>query len=180
MSEVPIGTACFLKHRGLVLLEDDPKPMNKDCNVFMVGRMKPQQEEKKQAPSLAPILLFVVSSAIGKTFATKIIAHAKGCGSAIVLSPSITAQSVPLFINAPSRIDHLLFTEIAIDKPKSRLVPRYVQLNKEEIQALLLQRKIEMKNLSIMNRHDAIARYLGFVPGEVVHALESDTYRLVV
>eukprot|EP00055_Hartaetosiga_balthica_P001834 m.2003 g.2003 ORF g.2003 m.2003 type:complete len:229 (+) comp1690_c0_seq1:95-781(+) len=86
----------------------------------------------------------------------------------------------------PIVIEQFYKEELMLNVTKHCYVPRHEILTPEEKEQLLARYKIKDHNLPLMQENDAISRYYGLVPGQVVRIIRPSptaglyvTYRLV-
>lgn len=106
----------------------------------------------------------------------------------IVVVDSITAMAKRALQTAEALlVETFVLADLVVNITKHKLVPKHTLLTAEEKAALLERYHLKETQLPRINQHDAVARFLGLRPGNVVRIERNSetagryiTYRLVV
>lgn len=98
----------------------------------------------------------------------------------VILSDISTPALRAMAQEFSKKIEILKRTDLAWDKLQFRLVPHYAILSEHQIRTEEIRRKFKREDLPKMYTVDPVARLLGFRQGQVVWAMDYDTWRLVI
>ncbi|QHO04746.1 hypothetical protein S245_072121 [Arachis hypogaea] len=105
----------------------------------------------------------------------------------IVQSKMTSYAKKELMESYPSKVEIFEITDLLVNMAKHLLQPKYEVLTADEKQALLMKHNLEEKQLPLMLKTEAIARYYGWEKGQVVKITHTGglihslvTYRCVV
>jgi len=172
----------MLRHRGLNLSTHSGMTMVKTAaKVFEIHYDKEGEEEydEHRTPTLAPTaLFFLATDSLGKSDIKRILIFSNAVTHIIVYG-HVSLQAKMQLEESSAFCEVITAADIVFDKCSSVLVPTYRIIEEKEVQIMLKSRVMSRECMAKMKRNDAMARYLGFRPGTVVFAKETDTYRLV-
>jgi DNA-directed RNA polymerase subunit H (RpoH/RPB5) len=94
--------------------------------------------------------------------------------------PAVKAIEMAREQEPTQRIELIRRKSISWDKAKFCLISHYELLNSEQLKMFLKKRKLTIQQLPRMLEQDPMAIAFGFLPGDVVHCLELDSYRVIV
>ncbi len=118
---------------------------------------------------------------IGKADLIRVLEKSLMISHTIVITSALSPQASSMSSHNFKHVEILTMNEVLINKLQFQGVPRYQVLNEKQIKHLEHFYKIKRDKLSCMNyKEDAMARYLGFLPGSVVFNMESREFRLVI
>lgn len=146
------------------------------------------RDDLKKNPIKALLFVFKDGVGVGKGMVLKMLMFGANVPLLMVYTPSpISSHGLRMLLahsahnTHPSRrVFAVTHTDIAFEKPLSRLVSRYRVLDESSVKALLASKKCKLEHLPRMDVDDPVARYMGFTLGQVVHAVDADLYRIVV
>ena len=145
------------------------------CNMYEIIK------ETDVSNTVTAILIDVATGVkIGKKNLLKLVFHSS-VKHAIVLLTEISHPAHKAILEITSKfIEIIKRHDIAWIKVNYYLVPHYEVLCEEHVECFEKERKMKRTNLSTMLITDPMAVQFGFRAGDVVHAIEYDTYRLVI
>jgi DNA-directed RNA polymerase subunit H (RpoH/RPB5) len=187
----------MLRHRGLHLSTHSGMAMVKTAaKVFEIHWLKPidlrdddddedhngvydEDDDDKITMTTAPAaLFFLANDSLGKSDIKRVLIFSSAVKHIIVYG-HVSLQAKTQLEEASAFCEVVTAADIVFDKCSSVLVPTYRIIEPKEVQIMLKCRSMSLETMPKMKRNDAMARYLGFRPGTVVFAEETDTYRLV-
>ncbi|MQL79328.1 hypothetical protein Taro_011775 [Colocasia esculenta] len=105
----------------------------------------------------------------------------------LILGDKPTSQARQATREFPFKVETFQITELLVNVTKHVLMPKHEILSEEEKQALLKKYSVEENQLPRMLASDAVARYYGLDPGQVVRVTHDSedtglhvTYRCIV
>jgi DNA-directed RNA polymerase subunit H (RpoH/RPB5) len=178
----------MLGHRGLSLSTLSGMIMVKTAaKVFEVHSIvhthddveeEDDAEEHKTTAAAPAALFFLGTDSLGKSDIKRVLVFANAVKHIIVYG-HVSLQAKTQLEESAAFCEVLTAADIVFDKCSSVLVPTYRTIDQKDVDIMLKRRCMSLDSLPKMKRNDAMARYLGFRPGTVVFAEETDTYRLV-
>ena len=169
----------LFRRRGLTAVASSAMPLPKtSMTVFEVRAL----DDANDGVSEPCALLFIAPGALGKADIIRILAFASSVNHVIVYSNAVSLQAMQILDaeHGDRFCEVLNYKDIVFDKPLNVLVPTYKVLNSVEIKDIERRRATTVDKFPIMLRSDAMARVFGFRPGDVVLAVETGCYRIVV
>ena len=152
------------------------RPISK---IFTAYRVMDLPTESQHCCSV--IVVDPIESTLGKLEVVKLLELTADVAHLLIITNNLSTQGLGVLhgLSTTKRIEILTSGDILLDKYNNRLVPRYKVLSESEIQYLEQRLKLKRTQFPIMCKHDAMSKYLGFTVGQVVGAMELQTYRYV-
>ena len=138
-----------------------------------------QEDDDKRPPE---ILLFLSAVPVGKGDMVEILSFTGSMKHIVVYANVVSLQAIRMLEAHESDkfCEVLNAKDVEFDKCSNVLVPTYRKLNPNEVKDIEKLRATSVDKFPRMFRSDPMARYLGFNVGDVVLAVETSCYRLVV
>jgi DNA-directed RNA polymerase subunit H (RpoH/RPB5) len=168
----------MLQHRGSIVSPHSGMQMAKTpARVFEVNSLTHTVTSDDPVPTNT--LLFLATTSLGKSDINNIVTFASTVQH-IIIYGHVSLQAKSQLLSAAAFCEVITQADIVFDKCANVLVPTYRIIEPVEALQIAKARNTTIQQFPKMKSSDAMARYLGFKPGTVVHALETDTMRLVV
>jgi len=173
----------ILRHRGLHACLKRSRALNKDKrNVQELFKVYNLMRDGDPAEQVVSVLIDVNPEVkCGKTNLLKWIQHNSSVNHVILLVSDVSHPAEKAILEIPNkRIELLRRKDIRWDKSDGPAIPNYALLTEAQVKELESRRKIKREiHLAKMSLSDPMAVFFGFLPGDVVYAIDYDTYRIV-
>lgn len=155
------------------ILEEPPQAISEKAKAQNGPTSSAEHSPETDDPNLSTPLAvhFTNDDKLGKAALEKLTSDytAQGVHSLILITPAKMNPSCKVFIKSLSLvIEHFLLEELLFNISQHILVPRHRLLRKEEEAPLLARLMATPNNLATILTTDAMCRYIGGRPGEIV------------
>ena len=166
----------MLAYRNMRVTKESERPVPKVPGVAAFN----VQFVDSGAPS--QVMFFLCSVNIGKNNMNTLLdfSTTNVCNHVIIYADTVSPHAIIVLESSQCTTEVVNRSDVEFDKCRNILVPTYRKLTEREVADLLKKHAVKKEQLPSMLRSDAMARYLGFQVGDVVLAVETTTYRLVV
>ena len=174
----------MLRHRGLTIDTSSQGVQTLDktsTKVYNIHRLETSSTTSTTSTLRAPCALLFYTTTIhslGKSNIKEVLKFSSTVDHIIVFG-HVSLQAKSQLESSTRYCEVIDDSDIIFDKCSSVLVPTYQVVKKEQVDYMLKHYYMSLDQLPKMKRNDAMVRYLGFRPGSVVLAVETNTYRLV-